>query len=174
MNGGGDIPVPTPIAAHGLIFFTNAHGPAAPIIAVKETATGDISLAAGATSNQHVAWSQPRDGAYMQTPLVWGELLYVCRDNGALSAYDAKTGRRVYQQRLGDGSTGFTASAVAAEGRLYYTSEEGDVYVVKAGPEFELLGTHRLGEVTLATPAIVDGVMFFRTRDHLIAVGDRH
>lgn len=173
MTGGGDIPVPTPIAAHGLIFFTNAHGPAAPIIAVKETATGDISLAAGATSNQHVAWSQPRDGAYMQTPLVWGELLYVCRDNGALSAYDARTGRRLYQQRLGDGRAGFTASAVAAAGRIYYTSEEGDVYVVKAGPEFELLGTNRLGEVTMATPAIADGVVFFRTRDHLIAIGER-
>jgi len=173
MTGGGDIPVPTPIAAHGLIFFTNAHGPAAPIIAVKETAAGDISLAEGVSSGEHVAWSQRRDGAYMQTPLVWGDLLYVCRDNGVLSAYEAKTGRRLYQQRLGDGSTGFTASAVAAEGRLYFTSEEGDVFVVKAGPEFELLGTNPLGEVTLATPAIVDGVMFFRTRDHLIAVGDR-
>lgn len=171
MRGGGDIPVPTPITAHGLLFFTNAHGSAAPIFAVKEDATGEISLAEGETSSPSIAWSVRRDGAYMQTPLVYGELLYVCRDNGTLSVFEAKTGTRLYQQRLGDGRTGFTASAVAAAGRVYYTSEEGDVHVVKAGPQFALLGTNRLGEVTLATPALAKGVMYFRTRDHLIAIG---
>jgi outer membrane protein assembly factor BamB len=171
MKGGGDIPVPTPIAAHGLLFITNAHGSAAPIFAVKETASGDISLADDQTSSDQIAWSQRRDGAYMQTPLVYGDILYVCRDNGSLSAYDAKAGTRFYQERLGDGSTGFTASAVAADGKLYYTSEEGDVNVVKAGPQFELLGVNRLGEVTMATPALAKGVMYFRTRDHVIAIG---
>jgi outer membrane protein assembly factor BamB len=107
----------------------------------------------------------------MQTPLVYGEQLYVCRDNGTLSVFEAKTGTRLYQQRLGDGRTGFTASAVAADGRVYYTSEEGDVHVVKAGPQFELLGINHLGEVTMATPALVRGVMYFRTRDHVIAIG---
>jgi outer membrane protein assembly factor BamB len=173
LAGGGDIPVPTPISAHGLYFFTSAHGPVAPILAVKATAAGDVSLAEGASSSPQVAWSQARDGAYMQTPLVWEELLFVCRDNGVLCAYEARTGRRLYQQRLGDGRTGFTASAVAAAGRIYYTSEEGDVYVVKAGPEFELLRTNRLGEVAMATPAIAGGVIYFRTRDHLIAIGER-
>jgi outer membrane protein assembly factor BamB len=153
------------------MFFTNSHGGAAPVFAVKESASGDISLAEGQTSNEHVAWSVGRDGAYMQTPLLYGNQLYVCRDNGLLSVYDAKTGTRLYQQRLGDGSTGFSASAVAADGTLYYSSEEGDVHVVKAGPQFELLGTNRMGEVTMATPAIVNGVMFFRTRDHVVAIG---
>ena len=171
MKGGGDIPVPTPIAAYGLLFFTNAHGSAAPVIAVKETATGDISLGDDETATANVAWSQRRDRAYMQTPLVHDGLLYVCRDNGSLSAYDAKTGTRLYQQRLGDGRTGFTASAVAADGRIYYSSEEGDVSVVKAGAQFELLGTNRLGEVTMASPALANGVMYFRTRDHVIAIG---
>ena len=173
MTGGGDIPVPTPVAAHGLFFITNAHGGTAPIYAVKETAAGDVSLKDAASSSPHVAWSQARDGAYMQTPLAYGELLYVCQNNGALGVYEAKTGRRLYQQRLGEGVTGFTASAVAADGKVYYTSEEGDVYVVKAGPEFALLATNRLGEVTLATPAIVDGVIFFRTRDNVVAVGGK-
>jgi outer membrane protein assembly factor BamB len=173
MKGGGDIPVPTPITGHGLMFFTNAHGGAAPVFAVKETASGDISLAEGQTSNEHVAWSVARDGAYMQTPLLYDGQLYVCRDNGLLSVYDAKTGNRLYQQRLGDGSTGFSASAVAADGKLYYSSEEGDIHVVKAGPQFELLGTNKMGEVTMATPAIVNGVMFFRTRDHVVAIGGR-
>ena len=88
MNGGGDIPVPTPVVHRDLAIITNAHGPAAPIFAVRLGATGDISLAAGALSNDHVAWSQQRDGAYMQTPIVYRDQLYVCRDNGVLSVYD--------------------------------------------------------------------------------------
>jgi outer membrane protein assembly factor BamB len=170
MTGGGDIPVPTPIAAHGLIFITNAHGKMAPIYAVKPSAAGDISLKEGETANAHIAWSFPRDGGYMQTPIVYGDLLYVCRDNGVLSVFDAKTGQRHYQSRLADGRTGFSASPVASNGRIYFTSEEGDVYVVKAGTAFEQLAVNPLGEVAMATPAISEGAMFFRTRGHLIAV----
>ena len=173
MTGGGDIPVPTPIAAHGLVFITNAHGKAAPIYAIKPTANGDISLKEGQTSNEHIAWSYMRDGGYMQTPIVYGDILYVCRDNGVLNAFDAKTGTKHYQARLGDGKTGFSASAVAANGRLYFTSEDGDVYVVKTGPTYELLGTNSLGEVAMATPAISEGTLLFRTRNYLVAVGGR-
>jgi outer membrane protein assembly factor BamB len=170
MTGGGDIPVPTPIAAHGLVFITNAHGKLSPIYAIKPTAVGDITLREGETSNAHIAWSYMRDGGYMQTPIVYGDILYVCRDNGVLSAFDARTGQRHYQSRLGDGKTGFSASAVAADGRLYFTSEDGDVYVVKAGPAYELLATNPLGEVAMATPAISEGMLFFRTRGHLLAI----
>jgi outer membrane protein assembly factor BamB len=173
LTGGGDIPVPTPVIAHGLIYLTNAHGSLAPIYAVKPTAAGDISLAEGATSNPHIAWSQAREGAYMQTPLVHGDYLYVCRDNGVLSVYDARTGERKYQQRLADGKTGFTASAVAAGGLVYYTSEDGGVYVIKAGPVFELVAENALGEVAMATPAISEGAIIFRTQGHLVAVGAR-
>ncbi len=173
MTGGGDIPVPTPITAHGLVFITNAHGKFAPVYAIKPTATGDISLKEGETSNAHIAWSVLRDGGYMLTPIVYGDILYVCRDNDVVSAFDAKTGTRHYQARLGDGKTGFSASAVAAGGRLYFTSEDGDVYVVKAGPVYELLATNSLGEVAMATPAISEGAMIFRTRHHLLAIGER-
>ncbi|MGH9315201.1 MAG: PQQ-binding-like beta-propeller repeat protein [Vicinamibacterales bacterium] len=173
MKGGGDIPVPTPIVAHGLIYITNAHGPASPVYAIKPTATGDISLAADARTNEHIVWSQNREGAYMQTPLVYGDYLYVCRDNGVLSVYDARTGERKYQQRLADGKTGFTASAIAANEKVYYTSEEGGVYVVKAGRTFELLAENTLGEIAMATPAVSEGVLFFRTRGHLVAIGTR-
>lgn len=170
--GGGDIPVPTPIVAHGLVFITNAHGRMSPIYAVRPTATGDISLAGEVRSNEHIAWSQTREGAYMQTPLVYGDYLYNCRDNGVLSVYDARTGERKYQQRLTEGGTGFTASAVAANGKVYYTSEEGDVSVIKAGPTFERLAENSLGEICIATPAISEGVLYFRTRGHLVAIGE--
>jgi len=171
LHGGGDIPVPTPIVAHDLIFITNAHGGAAPIYAIRTTARGDISLAEDATSNEHIAWSSNRQGGYMQTPIVYGDLLYVCRDNGVLGCYKAKTGEELYRERLGGGKTGFTASAVAADGKIYVTSETGDVLVLRAGPKFELLATNSLGEVTMATPAISEGTLLFRTQHHLIAVG---
>jgi outer membrane protein assembly factor BamB len=169
--GGGDIPVPTPVVAHNLIFVTNAHGGKSPIYAVRPTATGDITPAGDATHNDHLAWSAAREGAYMQTPIVYGDHLYVCKDNGVLSVFNARTGEKAYQQRLGNGETGFSASAVAADGKLYYSSEDGDVYVLKAGATFEQLAKNGLGEVTMATPAISKGVIFFRTQGHLVAVG---
>jgi outer membrane protein assembly factor BamB len=171
MRGGGDIPVPAPVVAHDLVFITNAHGSASPIYAVRTSARGDISLPGGSTKSEQVAWSVEQGGAYMQTPLVYGDLLYTCRDNGVLSVYRALTGERLYQERLGGGSSGFTASPVAADGKVYFTSEEGDVFVVRAGAKFELLATNPLGEVTMATPAISEGRLFFRTKGHLVAVG---
>jgi outer membrane protein assembly factor BamB len=172
LRGGGDIPVPAPVVAHGLAFITHAHGPGSPIYAVRlATAKGDVTPAEGQASSEHVAWSVPRGGAYMQTPLVYGDNLYTCRDNGVLTCYRARTGERLWQERLGSGSTGFTSSPVAADGKLYFTSEEGDVYVLRAGDRFEQLAKNALGEVTMATPAISDGRIFFRTRSHLVAVG---
>ena len=171
MKGGGDIPVPTPILRRDLVFITNAHGPAAPIFAVRTSATGDISLAEGTQASDHIVWSQPREGAYMQTPLVYGDHLYICRDNGVLSVYEAETGRRLYQQRLADGRTGFSASAVAGDGKVYYTSEDGSVLVIRAGPVFEQLAENVMGETAMATPAISEGTIFFRTRTRLVAVG---
>jgi outer membrane protein assembly factor BamB len=172
MKGGGDIPVPTPIVAHDLIFITNAHGALAPIYAISPAAEGDISIASDGTRSPHMSWAQLRTGNYMQTPLVYGDLLYACRDAGILACYDAKTGDKKYRERLSDG-VGFTASPVAGDGKVYFTSEEGDVHVVKAGPSFELLGKNSLGDVSMATPAISNGTLYFRTRGHLVAVGTR-
>jgi outer membrane protein assembly factor BamB len=172
MTGGGDIPVPTPVAGHGLVFITNAHGRMSPIYAVRPGATGDITLGPNDAASQHIAWSVSRGGAYMQTPLVYGDYLYNCRDNGVLTCYEAKTGKQVYQERLGTGRTGFTASPVAADGKLYFTSEEGDVFVVKTGPMFSVIGSNPMGEVCMATPAVSGGVLFFRTRGHMVAIAD--
>ncbi len=173
LKGGGDIPVPTPIVAHGMVYITGAHGPMAPIYAIRLNATGDISLNANETANQYVAWSYPRDGAYMITPLVYGDYLYNCKNNGVLSCYDARTGNRIYQERLGSGTTGFTASPVAGDGKIYFSSEDGDIYVISAGPRFELLATNSMGEVCMASPALSQGVIYFRTKSHVVAVAAR-
>ncbi|MCH7824741.1 MAG: PQQ-binding-like beta-propeller repeat protein [Acidobacteria bacterium] len=169
MRGGGDIPVPTPIFAHGLIFITNAHGPGSPIYAIRPDSTGDISLGEGEDANEHVVWSVPRGGSYMVTPMVYGDYLYNLRNNGALSVFNARTGERMYQARLGAGG-GFSASPVAADGKVYFTGEDGDIFVLEAGPEFELLATNQMGEVCMATPAISEGMLLFRTQGHVVAV----
>src|SRR5262249_4708067 len=139
-----------------------------PIYAIRPGASGDVSLGTDATSNGAVAWSARDGGPYMPTPIVYGGHLYVCADAGVLTCYDARTGQRVYRQRLGGA---YTASPAAAAGRLYCTAEDGVVRVVKAGPKYQRLASNPLGEEILATPAIADGMLFFRTRGHVIAVG---
>jgi outer membrane protein assembly factor BamB len=171
LSGGGDIPVPTPFVAHDLIFFSGSHGGSSPLYAIRTAAEGDISLEDGATSSEHVAWSQQRGGAYLPTPLVYGDLFYVLRDNGVLSAYEARTGERRYEQRVAKGGTGYSASLVAGDGKLYLTGEPGQVAVVEAGPEYGLLATNPMGEVCMATPALSEGTLYFRTRGHVVAIG---
>jgi len=108
----------------------------------------------------------------MQTPVVQNGFLYSCSDRGVLKVYDAATGKMHYQQRLGTGTTGFTASPVLAGGRIYFTSEEGEVYVIKTGAVFELLATNKMGEISMASPAVSENVLFFRTRGHVVAIAD--
>jgi hypothetical protein len=139
-----------------------------PLRAIRTSASGKIKLMGD--SRKHVAWSKLRDGIYMQTPLVYGDLLYACRDNGVLSCYEVETGKRLYRKRLGGG--GFTASPVAANGRLYFTGEDGEIFIVRAGREFELLAQNSMNEVCMATPAISDGMLIIRTKNHLYAVGN--
>ena len=167
---GGDIPVPTPIVAHDLIYIMNAHGRAAPIYAISTLAEGEMTV--DAEKEAHLAWSTQRGGNYMQTPLVYGEELYACSDAGILGCYDATTGEEIYRERVGYGRTGFTSSGVAADGKLYFASEEGDVYVVRAGRDFEVIGENPLGEEAMASPAISEGVIYYRTRNHLVAVAE--
>ncbi|MBB6051217.1 PQQ-binding-like beta-propeller repeat protein [Armatimonas rosea] len=170
LTGGGDIPVPTPIVGQGLIFITNAHGRQAPIYAIRPSATGELILPPEGMGSLHFGWGVLRGGAYMQTPLVVGEHLYVCNDAGILSCYDATSGQRLYQERMGTGRTGFTASAVSADGKLYYTSEEGEIFVVQAGPKFKLLAQNPMGEVCMATPAISENALYFHTQGHLVGI----
>src|SRR5437899_10014719 len=102
----------------------------------------------------------------MPTPILYRGHLYTCSNNGMVTCYEARTGKQVYQQRLG-GSGGYSASPVAADGKLYFTSEGGEVRVVRAGPAFELLAVNVMGEDCMATPAISDGILFVRTQHHL-------
>jgi outer membrane protein assembly factor BamB len=124
----------------------------------------------GAT-NQFVAWCHPRKGTYIQTPIAVGDLLWGCLDNGIVTCFDVKTGKVYYEERIGAGNEGFSASPVAANGHLYFTGEQGDVFVLAATNKFSVLATNKLGGISLSTPAISEGVLFFRTTEKILAVG---
>jgi len=168
MAGAGDIPVPTPLHDNGLIIITNAHGPGRPIFAIRNNAEGEIT-----NKPEAIAWKQDRAGNYMQTPLLNEGIGYFCYDNGVLTTFQLSTGERLYQQRLGAGSSGFTSSPVAADGKLYITNEDGHSYVVKLGNQYQLLGENELGEQVMSSPAISNGVLFLRGRSHLWAIGEK-
>ncbi len=172
LSGNSEVTVGTPVVGHDLVFVTAGYPPIQPIYAIKPTAAGDITLAEGKESNDHIAWSKKRGGTYMPTPLVYGDYLYTCSNNGVLTCYDAKTGERIYQQRVAGQSNAFTASPIAADGRLYFAGEDGDVFVVKAGPQYELISTNSMGEVMMATPAISEGMIFVRTIGHVYGIAD--
>jgi outer membrane protein assembly factor BamB len=111
-----------------------------------------------------------RDGGYMCTPLVYRGLVYIVKYNGVLSVFDAKTGEKKYQQRLAEGKSAFTSSPVASDGKVYLASEEGHVYVIAAGPSFQVIAENNMGESVLATPAISEGALIYRTQGHVISV----
>jgi outer membrane protein assembly factor BamB len=107
----------------------------------------------------------------MCTPLVYQGLVYIVKYNGVLNVYDARTGEKKYQERFAGGTSAFTSSPVAADGKVYFANEDGQVFVVKAGPVFEILATNDMGAPVLATPAISEGRLIYRTANRVMAIG---
>jgi outer membrane protein assembly factor BamB len=154
-----------------VVYVTGGYPPVRPVYAVKAGASGDISLPKGETAGGPIAWSNDREGTYIPTPLVYRDILYTLNSNGILTAYNATSGERLYRSRVGGGGA-FSASPVAADGRLYFANEDGDIFIVRAGPEYVELGKRSMNEVIMATPAISDGTILIRTLGHLYAVGE--
>ncbi len=177
MSGGGGIPVPTPVVSEGRVFLTSNHqpirdtDPLKPIFVVSAAARGAVELPPKDASSDAVAWWKSARGNYMQTPLIYRGVAYFCADNGIVTAFDEKSGEQLFRQRLTSSGAGFTASGVAGDGKVYSTSEEGDVHVLEAGREFKPIAQPALGEICMSTPAISQGRMIFRTRGHVICVG---
>ena len=171
MNGGGDIPVASPILAADFVILTSGHGKYRPMRAVRLNATGDITPPEMGATNQFVAWCHARKGNYLQTPIAVGDLLWGCLDNGVVTCFDLKTGQLHYEERLSSGKQGFSASPVVAGQHLYFTGEQGDVFVLAATNTFSVLATNQLGGISLSTPAISEGVLFFRTTEKMLALG---
>lgn len=171
LDGGGDIPVPTPIFADGLLFLTSAHGKVRPMRAIRPEASGDITPENPGATNAAIAWAYARQGNYMQTPLAVGGSLYACHDIGVLTCFDTKTGAIRYGERLTKNGEGFTPSPVSDGRHLYFTSELGNVYVVPTDGKFSITATNKMEETVMSTPAISEGLLLFRTREKLVAIG---
>jgi len=161
----------TPVAGHGMIFVTAGYPPVQPIYAIRQGSTGDLTLKDGKESSDAIAWSKQRGGPYLPSPIVVGDHLYALGNNGVLSCYDAKTGNRIYQQRVGSGGS-YSAAPVAAGGKLYLSSEDGEIHVVKAGPQYEMLGKNPMGEILMATPAFAGDMMIVRGHKHVFAIAE--
>ena len=133
-------------------------GRAGPTIAIRPGGSGDVT-------STHVAWSSPRGSPFVPSGIVVGDLLYLINDmQSILTVYEAATGKLVYQDRLGVAiREGFSASPVHVNGKIFFTNDDGQTFVVEAGRTFKLLHVNELGEQTLASPALVDGTWYWRT-----------
>jgi len=155
--------IPTPVVGDGLVFTSS--GRAGPTLAIRPGGTGDVT-------DTHVEWSTPKGSPFVPSGVVHDGLLYLVNDmQSILTVYETKSGALVYQGRMGVATReGFSASPVIVNNELYFTNDDGDTFVVKAGREFNLMHTNSLGARTLASPALVDGIWYWRTADHLVAI----
>jgi len=171
LGGSSKITAPTPVFFDDLIIVCSGRGPENPIFAIKAGATGDITLKEGVDSNAYVAWHKQKLGPYMPTPVIYRGAVYMLQNQGILTSYDLRTGDKVFRKRIPHSGAGFSASPVAADGKIFLPSEDGDVFVVGAADEFEIVAENPMGEVLMATPAISDGTLYIRGQYHLFAVG---
>jgi outer membrane protein assembly factor BamB len=173
LGGMSSITIATPFTRFGLLYISSGYvqDQVRPVYAVKPGASGDISLKTDETSNEYVAWYQRQAGPYNPTPLIYGDYYYVLLDRGFLACYDARSGKMIYdKQRLDPEASAFTSSPWAYNGKIFLQSEDGDTFVVQAGPEYKLLGKNSLNDMAMATPAITQGSLILRTASKLYRI----
>lgn len=155
--------IPTPVVAEGLVIASS--GRQGPTIAIRPGGSGDVT-------STHVAWMSPKGSPFVPSGVVVDGILYLVNDlQSVLTAHDVKTGQVLYQGRLGEAKKeGFSASPIAHHGKVFFTNDDGETFVLQAGREFKLLHVNQLGEQTLASPALVDGRWYFRTASSLLAI----
>lgn len=165
-----EIPIGVPLLGDGLLFVQAGYPPIRPIYAIRPGMEGDLSLAAGENASEAIAWSKNRGGVYIPSPLFYRGVLYLNANNGRLSAYDGETGERLYRARIGGVGGSYAASPIAADGRLYFTTEEGETFVVRAGRDYELLAKNSVDRIVMASPAASAGVLVVRAIDRLYGI----
>ncbi|HEX5602669.1 MAG TPA: PQQ-binding-like beta-propeller repeat protein [Pyrinomonadaceae bacterium] len=156
--------IPSPVANNEMVFLV-AGFPAKIAMAIKLGQSGDL------TGTPNVPWTYAKGTAYVPSPILYGDYLYLTTDRGILTCIDAKTGEVKYEGGRIPIPATFTASPVAFEGKILMTSEDGDTFIVKAGPKHEILGTNSIGEPVYASPAIADGRIFIRGEKNLYCIG---
>ena len=156
--------IPSPVANSDMVFLV-AGFPAKIAMAIKLGGSGDL------TGTPNVPWTYAKGTAYVPSPILYGDYLYLTTDRGILTCIDAKTGEVKYEGGRIPIPATFTASPVAFDGKILMTSEDGDTFIVKAGPKHEILGTNSVGEALFASPAIADGRIFIRGEKNLYCIG---
>lgn len=158
--------VPTVVVGHGMLFSSS--GRAGPTLAIRPGGQGDVT-------GTHLVWSSPRGSPFIPSPILHGEELYMVNDMTSIAtAFNAKTGDTLWQSRLGVAQReGFSASPVVVDGKIFFTNDQGETFVLRSGKEFNLLHVNNIGERTLASPALVDGRWYIRTAANLFAIGTK-
>ena len=158
-------PIPSPVAGHGLVYLS-AGSQAKRALAIRTGGTGDL------TDTPAIAWRYDKGTAYVPSPILFGQYLYLVSDKGLLTCLDALTGAVQYEGGRPPVPATFTASLVAYGDRVLETSEDGDTFVVKAGPTHEILRTNTVGEPVYASLALAGGTIYIRGDKHLFAIRD--
>jgi outer membrane protein assembly factor BamB len=156
-------PIPSPVAGHGMVYVT-AGSQAKRAYAFRLGGSGDL------TGTPSVVWQYVKGTAYVPSPILHGRYLYLMTDKGLITCLDALTGTVIYEGGRVPVPATFTASLVAVGDRLLLTSEDGDTFVVKAGPAHEVVATNSVGEPVYASPAVAGGAVFIRGERHLFAI----
>jgi outer membrane protein assembly factor BamB len=141
-----------------------------PMYVIRPGATGDITLKNDESTNEFIEWSRPRATSYIPTPLVYENGLYILNDNGIFTRLDLATGEESYKERIKTSGADFTSSPWAADGKIFVASEQGNVYVIRAGEKYELLETIKIGEMAMASPALLPKRLIFRTDKRVFSV----
>jgi outer membrane protein assembly factor BamB len=168
LSGMSIAPIPSPFAYGGLLYLDGGQGRG--LFAVRPGATGDISLAKDAGSNEYVVWSDPRAGTYLPTPVAYDGGLYVLTEKGIITRFDAKTGKVTYKDRLDREAGAFTSSPWAYDGHVFALSEEGKTYVFTAGETYKLVHVNSFDEMAQATPALAGDRLLIRTATRLYSI----
>ncbi len=174
-SGISSITVPTPFSGHDLVYVGSGFNGSRlrPLYAIREGASGDISLAKGETSNRFIAWRQPKAAAYNVSPILLGDQIYGLLDRGTLASWDARTGEEIYPfQRIDPKAKAFTVSPWAYDGKIFCLSENGDTFVIQAGPDMKVLAKNSLGEMCMSSPALVPSALILRTTEALYRIGE--
>jgi outer membrane protein assembly factor BamB len=158
-------PIPSPVAMNDLV-FVSAGSQAKRALAIRVGGDGDL------TGTANIVWHYDKGTAYVPSPILYGDYLYLLTDAGATTCLEAATGKVIYQSRMPIAAK-FTASPVAFEGKLLIISEDGDAFVVRAGQTPEVINVNSLGEPIFASPAISDGQIFIRTATNLYCIGKK-
>ena len=156
--------IPSPVANSEMVYLVAGY-PAKIAMAIKLGQNGDL------TGTPNVPWKYEKGTAYVPSPILYGDYLYLTTDRGILTCIDAKTGEVKYEGGRIPVPATFTASPVAFEGKILMTSEDGDTFIVKSGPKHEVIGTNSVGEAVYASPAIADGSIYIRGEKNLYRIG---